>query len=78
MENMERRTFLSGAVAAFPLALLGQSVKTSTSVKAALVASGEDRLGENHTIGVSSTAFKVLTDDSGGSLFVIEHASRKK
>ena len=78
MENMERRTFLSGAVAAFPLALLGQSVKTSTSVKAALVASGEDRLGENHTIGVSSTAFKVLTDDSGGGLFVIEHPSRKK
>jgi len=78
MEKMERRGFLAAAIGAFPLALLGQSVKSSAPVKLAPVANGEDRLGEHHVIGVSSTAFKVLTDDTGGALFVIEHASHKK
>ena len=78
MENMERRAFLGATIGAVPLALLGQSVKISAPAKVVRVANGEDRLGEHHVIGVSSTAFKVLTDDSGGGLFVIEHASRKK
>jgi len=78
MQNMERRSFLGAAIAALPLALIGQSAKTSTPARAARVARGEDRLGEHHTIGVSSTDFKVLTEDSGGGLFVMEHTSRKK
>ena len=41
-------------------------------------ARGEDRLGERHTIGLSTTAFKVLTNDTGGGLFVMEHESRNK
>lgn len=60
------------------MALLGQSVKSSVPAKVALVPDGEDRLAEHHIIGVSTTAFKVLTDDAGGGLFVMEHASRKK
>ena len=56
--------------------MLAQTVETK--VKPVRVPSGEDRLGEPHVIGVSSTAFKVLTDDSASALFVIEHASRKK
>jgi len=75
---MERRSFLSAAIAALPLALMGQSIPTSTKSKPARVARGEDRLGEHHTIGVSTTAFKVLTEDTGGSLFVMEHTSTKK
>jgi quercetin dioxygenase-like cupin family protein len=78
MPNMERRSFLGAAMAAIPIAVLGQSIKTATPTKAARVAAGEDRLGERHTIGVSSTNFKVLTQDSGGDLFIMEHTNRNK
>lgn len=43
-----------------------------------LVRSGEGRMGEHHAIGLSTTSYKVLTADSGGDLFVIQHASLKK
>ncbi|HXJ87630.1 MAG TPA: cupin domain-containing protein [Candidatus Binatia bacterium] len=76
MENLGRRKFLSTALATLPLAMLAQTAETK--VKPVRVASGEDRLGERHVIGVSSTAFKVLTDDAASALFVIEHASRQK
>jgi mannose-6-phosphate isomerase-like protein (cupin superfamily) len=78
MQNMERRSFLGAVMAAFPLALMGQSTKTSTPVRAARVPGGEDRFGEHHTLGVSSTDFKVSTQDSSGCLFLMEHANRKK
>ena len=78
MQKMERRSFLGAAIAALPLAVMGQSMKTSTPARAVRVARGDDRLGEHHTIGVSSTDFKVLTQDSGGGVFIMEHASRKK
>lgn len=73
LKNLERREFLSGALAAFPLALLGQSAKSPATPVIAPVHAGEDRLGEHHTIGVSTTAFKVLTADSAGALFLFEH-----
>ncbi len=78
MDNMKRRNFLTAAIGAFPLALLEQSGKSPAPIKPSLVPNGEDRLGEHHVIGLSSTSFKVLTDDAGGALFVIEHASQKK
>src|SRR5450755_4166246 len=78
MQDMERRSFLSAAIAVLPLALMGQSIQTSTTSKPARVARGEDRLGEHHTIGVSTTTFKVLTQDTSGCLFVMEHTSSKK
>ena len=76
MQNLDRRAFLGTALATLPLGVLGQTVETK--VKPVHVPSGEDRLGERHVIGASSTAFKVSTDDSASALFVIEHASRKK
>jgi len=76
MQDLDRRAFLGAALATLPLAMLAQSGETK--VKPVRVPSGEDRLGERHVIGVSSTAFKVSTDDGAGALFVIEHASRKK
>lgn len=76
MQNPNRRTFLGTALATLPLAMLAQTVESK--VKPVRVASGEDRMGERHVIGVSSTSFKVVTDDSASALFVIEHASRKK
>ncbi len=63
MRDMERRSFLSAAIAALPLTLMGQSIQTSTPSRPARVARGEDRLGEHHTIGVSTAAIKVSTQD---------------
>ncbi len=76
MQKPDRRMFLGTALASLPLAMLAQTVETKR--KPTSVPNGEDRAGEHHVIGVSSTAFKVLTDESAGTLFVIEHTSRKK
>ena len=75
--TIERRSLLSAAIAASPLALFGQS-DAPASHKAVRLTRGEDRLGEHHTIGVSTTDFKVLTKESRGDLFVMEHRSPKK
>lgn len=77
-QNMERRTFLGGAMAVFPMALFAQSAKTPEVPVVTGLRAGEGRLGEHHNIGVSSTDFKVLSRDSGGDLFIMEHANRKK
>jgi len=78
MRKMERRPFLGAALAGFPLALLGQAPNAPEAGRTRLVRKGEDRLGEHHTIGVSSTSFKVLAQDSDGGLFIMEHTNRKK
>jgi quercetin dioxygenase-like cupin family protein len=80
MQNMDRRLFLGAVTAAFPLTLMGQSNKTSTPtpMMTARVPSGEDRFGEHHTVGLSSTDFKVSTQDSTGNLFIMGHTNRKK
>jgi quercetin dioxygenase-like cupin family protein len=78
MPNMERRSFLASAISVFPAALLAQSAKNPASSKVVRVPSGEDRFGEHHTLGVSSTDFKVSTQDSSGCLFIMEHTNRKK
>ena len=49
-----------------------------TAVKAALVPNGEDREGVHHSIGISTTDFKVTTKDSGGALFLFEHHNHTK
>ena len=73
-----RRDFLGGALAAVPMALVGQTVQAPATAAVNVVRAGEDRLGEHHTIGVSTTAFKVLTRESSGGLFIFEHSSSKK
>ena len=78
MPNMERRSFLASAISAFPAALLAQSAKNPAPSKVVRVPSGEGRSGEHHTLGVSSTDFKVSTQDSSGNLFIMEHTNRKK
>jgi len=79
MRDLNRRSFVGAALAAFPLAALAQSIKTLTPAgTAALVPHGEDRQGEHHSIGISSTEFKVTTQDSGGALFLFEHTNHKK
>lgn len=73
LAHLERRDFLGGALASLPLALLGQHAQAATAPAIARVPAGEDRLGEHHTIGVSTTSFKVLTGESAGALFLFEH-----
>src|SRR5271166_3822452 len=82
MRDLNRRSFVGAALAAIPLAVLEQSTKSqspaSAAGKAALVPEGEDRQGEHHNIGISTTDFKVLTQDSSGALFLFEHTNHKK
>ena len=75
---IERRSFLAAALAAFPSRLLGQTINPSDGKAVTPVQSGADRLGEAHTIGVSSVAFKVLTLESKGAVFIMENSMTKK
>ena len=78
MNKMERRPFLGAALAGFPFSLLAQNLDKPKPAESPLVSRGNDRLGEQHTIGVSSTNFKVITRDTAGGLFIMEHTNRKK
>jgi quercetin dioxygenase-like cupin family protein len=78
MSNMERRFFLASAITAFPVALLAKFAQNPAPSNVVRVPSGQDRFGEHHTLGVSSTDFKVSTQDSSGCLFIMEHTNRKK
>jgi len=66
MRKIERRSCFGVALAAFPLAVLGQSIGKSGAAAVAPLRSGEDRVGEHHSIGVSSTAYKVSGHEIGG------------
>src|SRR5450631_701583 len=78
MPLIERRTFLGAALAALPFALTDHSLQASTEAKVAMVPSGEDRLGEHHAVGISSTSYKVSSQNSHGGLFIMEHSNHKK
>ena len=73
-----RRAFLGAGIASLPLAFFGQAAQTASVAQPTLVWAGTDRFGEHHMIGISSTAFKVATADSGGDLFIMEHSNHKK
>lgn len=87
MSQIERRSFIGAALAAFPFALLGQSLKASTPVttagpsapgKIVPVPAGQDMNGEHHTVGVSTTSFKVSSPQSHGGLFIVQHANHDR
>lgn len=74
---MKRRSFLKSAVSAFPVALtpsfaFATQPSGPISKEAAVVPAGHDRLGETHP-GFGGLEFKVLTRETNGNLFVIEH-----
>jgi mannose-6-phosphate isomerase-like protein (cupin superfamily) len=88
---MRRRSFLQLGAAAFPAVLLGQDNKDAApssgnasqvlaagSKRAVKLAAGEDRTGTMHGIGLSTTAFKVSTAETAGSIFVLQHENHKK
>lgn len=75
---MHRRSFLSLAAGAASAAAFGQSPPAPLSSSLHPVPSGQDRLEEVHNFGITTIAFKVLTTDTNGELFVIEHANHQK
>lgn len=52
--------------------------ENTAGLKITKVLNGQDRLNEDHNIGVSDTTFKVLVAETGGNLFVMEHNNQKK
>jgi len=76
--SIHRRTFLKSAASAIP-AVAFQNVLAQSSPETPIVPTlhpvpgGEDRTGHLHSLGFSSLAFKVVTSDTGGNLFVAEH-----
>ena len=80
---MKRRSFLKAASLSFPMAGLealafGQASAPPVSDQVHVVDEGHDRLGETHSLGYSTMLFKVLTRETGGGLFVIEHKNLLK
>ena len=57
---------------------MNESVQTRASIPSALwVAAGEDRFDEQRGLGISTIAFKVSPQDSGG-LFILENTFQAK
>lgn len=78
---MHRRRFLQSSAAVFPLAYLERAALAAASapeLRPHVIPAGQDRLGEHHSLGFSTIAFKVLPRDTNGSLFVIEHTGLRK
>ena len=76
---MHRRSFLSLTASTLAASALGQAPKpTPTTQPIPPVLANTDRTGELHTMGYSTMAFKVLTQDSHGDLFMIEHHMNKR
>jgi quercetin dioxygenase-like cupin family protein len=78
MQSIQRRPFLQLALAALPVTLFAQPRDITSTAKPVRVPAGADREGRKHAIGVSSTTYKVLTQDTGGALFVLEQSNEKK
>jgi mannose-6-phosphate isomerase-like protein (cupin superfamily) len=77
---MKRRAFLQSAASVVPLALahpfahaLQQSPAPPAATDLHLLHTGEDRFGENHSLGFSKISFKTSTAETAGNLFIIEH-----
>ncbi len=77
--DRHRRSFLELALLALPAGTcLAQAASPSGEAKASLVPAGQDREGKKHAVGVSSTAYKVLTAETGGAMFVLEQSNHRK
>jgi quercetin dioxygenase-like cupin family protein len=75
---MQRRSFLSLASTVASAVASGQSLTHNSPPIIHPVLSGEDRVDEAHSLGITSIAFKVLTRETNGESFIIEHTTRQK
>ncbi|MGH9604966.1 MAG: cupin domain-containing protein [Terracidiphilus sp.] len=80
--TLHRRGFLKSAALVLPVAGMheflanaahAQPLPAAPTPEIHVVPEGQDRLGVSRTRGFDSLAFKVLTADTGGNMFVIEH-----
>ena len=78
MQDIQRRSFLQLALAVLPVTAFAQTANIASVAKPVRVPAGVDREGKKHAIGLSSTTYKVLTQDTGGALFVLEQSNQKK
>jgi mannose-6-phosphate isomerase-like protein (cupin superfamily) len=78
MQDIQRRSFLQLALAALPATVIAQTANIAPAAKPVRVPAGVDREGKKHAIGVSSTTYKVLTQDTAGALFVLEQSNQIK
>lgn len=79
MQEIQRRSFLQLALATLPLPMLGQTTLGQTTAPAATrkpvrIPAGMDSEEKKRAIGLSSTTYKVLSQETGGALFVMEQS----
>jgi mannose-6-phosphate isomerase-like protein (cupin superfamily) len=76
---IRRRTFLKSAAIGCPTFAASFLAPPSWGDESAPalhpVSAGQDRTGHPHSLGFSTLCFKVLTADTGGNLFAIEHTN---
>jgi mannose-6-phosphate isomerase-like protein (cupin superfamily) len=75
-----RRAFLKSAASIIPATALQNvlaqgSPEPPAATELHPVPAGADRFGEARTLGHSHLAFKVVTSDTAGNLFVVEHTN---
>lgn len=75
---MDRRLFLQLGSASPMLPAVARAQVEADRNSSGRVAADADRQGQARTVGVSDTAYTVLTRDTGGDLFVIEQRNRRK
>lgn len=73
---MQRRMLLTLPLIA--VANTASAEPTERALPIAPVPAGTDRQGRTRQIGVSATTYKVLTQETGGALFVIEQANSRR
>jgi quercetin dioxygenase-like cupin family protein len=78
ISELRRRSFIQLTLSALPASVLAQGTGNASEAKVSLVAAGTDREGKKHSIGVSSTTYKVLTQETAGASFVMEQLNHKK
>jgi len=77
MLPIERRSFFRMLLTAIPTLSLDQLVVAQTQRSGIRVAANQDRFGNTRSIGLSSTTFKVATQDTRNALFMMEQYSTK-
>ena len=73
---MKRRTLLTLPLIAAATSASAEPAEGAPPI--APVPAGTDRKGRTRQIGVSATTYKVLTQETGGALFVIEQANTRR
>jgi mannose-6-phosphate isomerase-like protein (cupin superfamily) len=74
MPDIDRRLFLGTLLAALPFGELALAQSKRAGVR---VAADDDRFGKTRSIGLSSTTFKISTEDTQSALFMIKQHSTK-